>query len=74
MTTEEVAEKIEAGIPGAKASVKDMTGTGDHFSAEVVAAAFAEKSMIEQHRMVYAALGDLMTGPIHALQLDTASE
>lgn len=71
MTTEEVAEKIKAGIPGATASVTDLTGTGDHFAAEVTAEVFAGKSMVQQHRMVYAALGALMTGPIHALQLDT---
>ncbi len=71
MTTEEVRKLIEAGIPGASATVTDLTGTGDHFSAEVVAEAFGDKTMIQQHQMVYAALGDAMKGPIHALQLDT---
>jgi len=37
----------------------------------VVTHAFAGKSRIEQHKMVYAALGELMTGPIHALALTT---
>jgi stress-induced morphogen len=71
MTTDEVKQKIEEGIPGAKAEVRDLTGTSDHFAAVVVASAFAGKSMIEQHRMVYRALGDAMKGPIHALQLET---
>jgi len=71
MKTDEVKACIEAGIPGAVAQVKDLTGTGDHFAAEVVAPDFQGKSPIQQHRMVYAALGDLMKGPIHALQLDT---
>jgi stress-induced morphogen len=71
MTTDEVKRLIEAGIPGASATVRDLTGTSDHFAAEVVAPAFSGKSMIEQHRMVYAALGDAMRGPIHALQLET---
>ena len=71
MTCEEVTKVITDGIPGAEVTVKDLTGTGDHFSAEISAPAFAGISMIKQHRMVYDALGDLMKGPIHALQLTT---
>jgi stress-induced morphogen len=71
MTTDEVAKLIEAGIPGAQATVTDLTGTGDHFRAEVVADAFEGKSMVQQHQMVYRALEEQMKGPIHALQLDT---
>lgn len=71
MTADEVRARIAAGIPGATVTVKDTTGTGDHFAAEVVAPAFEGKSMMAQHRLVYAALGELMSGPIHALQLET---
>lgn len=71
MTTDDVKARIVAGLPGAEVEVEDLTGTGDHFSAKVVSAAFAGKTMIQQHRLVYAALGELMRGPIHALQLDT---
>ena len=48
-----------------------MTGTGDHFAAVVVAESFRGKTLMQMHRMVYAALGDLMNGPIHALKLET---
>lgn len=51
--------------------VTDLTGTKDHLQALVVSPAFAGKTRIEQHKMVYAALGDLMNGPIHALALTT---
>lgn len=74
MTTDDVKKLIEDGIPGAAASVTDLTGTGDHFRADVTAAAFEGKSMIQQHKMVYAALGPNIEGssaPIHALQLFT---
>lgn len=71
MTTDEVKTHIEAGIEGAEATVTDLTGTGDHFKAEVVSAAFEGKTPIQQHKMVYEALGELMKGPIHALQLTT---
>lgn len=74
MSPAEVKDLIEKGIPGASATVADLTGTGDHFRADVIAPAFDGKSMIEQHKMVYAALGDLVGGPIHALQLFTKSQ
>mgnify|MGYP006266240069 CR=1 FL=1 len=74
MKPQEVKTLIEEGIPGATATVSDLTGTGDHFRADVVAPAFEGKSMIEQHQMVYAALGDRVGGPIHALQLFTKAK
>lgn len=62
---------IKAALPGAQVSVTDTTGGGDHWSATVVAAAFQGKTLVERHRAIYAALGDLMRGEIHALALDT---
>jgi stress-induced morphogen len=61
-------------FPGASVDVTDLTGTQDHFQATVVARQFDGKSRIDQHKMVYAALGDLMKGPIHALALTTRVE
>jgi len=40
-----------------------------HFSVAVVAAAFEAKSLVERHRMVYEAVGDLMETDIHALSI-----
>ena len=57
--------------PGTKIEVTDLTGTQDHFQALVVTPAFDGKSRVEQHKMVYAALGELMDGAIHALALTT---
>jgi stress-induced morphogen len=68
---EAVRQRILSQLPDAKVEVSDLTGTQDHFQATVVTHAFAGKSRIEQHKMVYAALGELMTGPIHALALTT---
>ena len=42
---------------------------GGHFSVTIVSQAFAGKSLIERHRMVYAALGDLMQSEVHALSI-----
>ncbi|HHO67778.1 MAG TPA: BolA family transcriptional regulator [Gammaproteobacteria bacterium] len=68
MQADELRQRIEAGVPDAEVSVK---GEGDHFEADVVSAAFEGKSMVQQHQMVYAALGDLMQKEIHALALHT---
>lgn len=59
---------IEAGLPGAHAQV---TGDGHHFEAIVICPDFAGKNILEQHRMVYDALGDKMQQQIHALALRT---
>ena len=70
-TADEIKQRIEAAIPGAKAEVEDYTGGGDHFRATVTAPAFAERSRIEQHKLVYAVFGEEIGGPIHALSLKT---
>ena len=73
-TADELQSRIEAALPGAEVSVLDTTGGGDHFSATVVSSAFAGRSRIEQHRLVYEIFGDEIGGPIHALSLKTRSE
>jgi stress-induced morphogen len=71
---QDVKQRIEAAIPGARVDVTDLTGGGDHFRATVVAGAFAGMSRIEQHRTVYAVFGPEIGGPIHALSLETRPE
>ena len=66
----EIEKRIREGLAAEHVSVED-TGGGDHFAAVVVAKAFAGKSRIEQHQLVYAALGDAMRAEIHALALRT---
>jgi stress-induced morphogen len=63
--------RLVAAFPDARVDVTDLTGTEDHFQALVVTRAFDGKTRIEQHQMVYSALGELMNGPIHALALTT---
>jgi stress-induced morphogen len=73
MNAEEIRAMIEEGLPGSRVQVRDTTGGGDHFEAVVVAAQFAGKSVIDQHRMIYSILGPAMTGAIHALALRTSA-
>ena len=72
VSTEEVRRRIEGGVSGARVEVVDTTGAGDHFDVRVWSAAFAGLGLLEQHRLVYEALGDLMQ-TIHALSLHTSA-
>jgi stress-induced morphogen len=70
-TTEDLKARIEASIPDASAEVVDLTGTGDHFRANVISPAFSGLSRIAQHKLVYDVFGADIGGPIHALSLST---
>ncbi len=74
LDTETIRKRIAEALPGSEVEVKDLTGTGDHFEARVVSPAFDGKSMVEQHKAVYAPLQELLkTGELHALALKTYS-
>jgi stress-induced morphogen len=65
-TPEELKARIEAGIPGASATV---TGDGHHFSAVVSAPAFDGLPRLAQHRLVYDVFGPEVGERIHALSI-----
>ncbi len=44
---------------------------GQHFEALIVSPAFVGKNMVQQHQLVYQALGDRMRSEIHALSMRT---
>ncbi len=68
VTPEELKTRIEAGIAGAQA---DVSGDGHHFTAVVIAPAFAGLSRIAQHKLVYDVFGDEVGDRIHALSITT---
>ena len=68
-----IEDMIRQAFPDAKILIEDLRGDGDHYSAMVVSGAFAGKSRVQQHQMVYAALGGRMGGELHALALQTAT-
>jgi len=74
----EVKRLIEDALPGSRVSVTDLTGGGDHLAVVVTASQFAGRGLIDQHKMIHAALRHKMapaSGEIHALQIKTiASE
>ncbi len=70
MHAQEIEHLIEEQLPGARATVRGDDGV--HFDAVVVSDLFAGKSPVQQHRLVYAALGGRMEREeIHALSLKT---
>jgi stress-induced morphogen len=73
MNPGDIEDMIKAGIPGAKVTIRDLAGDGDHYAAEVVAEAFRGKSRVQQHQMVYNALKGNMGGVLHALALQTSA-
>jgi BolA protein len=58
---------LHAGHPGVMAS------GGGHFNVTVVSPVFEGKGLLEQHRLVYEALGPDLEKEIHALSLKTFS-
>ncbi len=70
ISIEEVKRRIEEALPGARVQVGTFSGH-DHFEASVEAPQFEGKSMVDQHRMVYAAVDGLLGGAVHALALKT---
>ncbi len=69
MTATEIEALITAGLPGAHVEVIDEVGDGNHWRAVIVTAAFAGKSLVERHQMVYGTLQGAMKDRIHALSI-----
>ncbi len=67
----EMQARIVAAHPEANVEFNDLTGGGDHWQATIIAPTFAGMSRIARQRSVYAALGELMHGPIHAFTMRT---
>ena len=71
MAANDIVALIEAALPGAEVEMRDLAGDNDHWAAKVVAPQFSGKSRVQQHKLVYEALGERMGGELHALQLTT---
>ena len=72
-TSVELQERIVNALPGARVTVDDLTGGGDHFRAEVVSERFEGLTRIQQHKLVYDVFGAEIGGAIHALSIKTST-
>lgn len=73
MDAGEIESLILEAFPDAKITIEDLRGDGDHYAAHVVSSAFAGKTRVQQHQMVYAALKGRMGNELHALALQTTT-
>lgn len=71
MAAQELEDLLRQAFADADIAIEDLAGDGDHYRAMIRSAAFAGKSRVAQHQMVYAALQGRMGGVLHALALDT---
>jgi len=65
---EEIKQLIEQGIPDC---IVKLDGDGTHFEAIIISKRFTDKTMVQQHQIVYQALGGKMGTDIHALSMQT---
>jgi len=73
MNAADIERLIRTALPDAEVTITDLAGDGDHYAAHVVSPAFAGKTRVAQHKMVFEALGGRMGGELHALALTTAA-
>ena len=68
---QEIEKLIKEALPDAEIFIKDLAGDDNHYSATIKSKAFAGKSKIEQHKLVYKALKGKMGNELHALAINT---
>ncbi|MDB5623752.1 MAG: BolA family transcriptional regulator [Devosia sp.] len=73
MDATEIERRIKAALPDAEIDIRDLAGDGDHYAATVISSAFKGKSRVQQHQIVYQAIGGDMGGALHALALQTSA-
>ena len=71
MKAHDIQAMVQSALPDAAIELKDLAGDGDHFSITVVSSLFQGKSRVQQHKMVFDALGGGMGTQLHALQVTT---
>jgi len=68
VTPESIRQSIIAGL---ECDHLEVSGDGHHWEAVIVSPAFRGKNKVQQHQLVYRALGDRMREEIHALSMQT---
>ncbi len=73
MDPKEIEEKIRKNMQVTNLKLTDMTGTGDYWRLDIESQEFSGKTLVEQHQIVYRALGDWLKEKIHALSINTSA-
>jgi BolA protein len=82
-SVERIKSRLESAFAAARVSVRDDSarhaghegahGGAGHFQVRIESEAFAGRSRLQRHRMVYKALADMLPGEIHALNIEAIS-
>ena len=79
----EIKKRLEEKLDLIHFEIKDFTGRhlnhklhegGFHLETTIVSDDFNDKTLIERHRVVYDAMGELMKHEIHALSMKTLTK
>jgi stress-induced morphogen len=73
MQSQDIERLLREAFPDAQIEIRDLAGDGDHYAVSIVSSAFAGRSRVQQHQMVYGALKGRMGGELHAMALQTAA-
>ncbi len=73
MSVADIERLIKSSLPDAEVRIEDLAGDGDHYRAHIVSESFRGRSRLQQHQLVYEALGGRMGGELHALALSTSA-
>ena len=71
MPIEELETMLQTAFPGGEIHLSSPQQDNNHFRLVLISDRFDGKTMVEQHQLVYEALGDSMREAIHALSLKT---
>ena len=74
MTAAQIEELILKSFPDAKVTIDDLRGDGDHYAAQIVSEQFRGLTRVQQHKLVYDAMGGKMGNELHALALNTSAQ
>ncbi|MCL2469327.1 MAG: BolA family transcriptional regulator [Alphaproteobacteria bacterium] len=71
MEAQEIIDLIKKEIPEAQVRLEDVRGDGNHYALTVKAPDFRGRSLADQHRMVFMALGGRVGGILPGVTLTT---
>tara|TARA_B100000029_G_scaffold159911_2_gene155680 strand:+ start:1000 stop:1230 length:231 start_codon:yes stop_codon:yes gene_type:complete len=71
LSSKQITEMIKKKIPDAEIEIEDLKGDSNHYHARISSKEFRGLSKVEQHKIIYSALGKHMGSTLHALMLTT---
>tara|TARA_A100000171_G_scaffold50045_1_gene60473 strand:+ start:21 stop:251 length:231 start_codon:yes stop_codon:yes gene_type:complete len=73
MSQEEILSLLKEAFPDAEITLQDYHGDNDHYALDIKSACFKGLNRVQQHQLVYKAIGPKMGKELHALTLKTGS-